>query len=113
MIHAYEQKGGKLEINNPYTLNGKTTSNWDYHVASLVMLQDQSNKELYIAVIDNFFSKFPMTLNEWFKLFSPNQIIKYRLVPFIRSEDREHKYMAYEKAKSEAEKTKRTPPKFY
>ncbi len=108
-IQAYEQNGKKLKINKPNTLLGKKTSNWDYHVASLIIFKDLISKELYIAINDNFFSQHPMTLKEWTGLFSNSQKIKYVLVPFIRVKGKETLYTTLKMAEKEAEEKRRTP----
>ncbi len=112
-IQAYNYHGGKLKIKQAKTLQGKETSGWDYHVASLVIIQNLKDKNLYIVVNDNFFSENAMTIQEWTTLFSNSQKIKYRLIPFIRSKKREELYMTFDEANKKAASKKRVPNRKY
>jgi hypothetical protein len=108
-IQVYSKDTAKIAVKNRTTTFDASTSDWDYHEASLVVFQDVNTKEVYMAVIDNFFNIAPMTLSEWMSIFSAPKDLKFRAYPFVRVQEREDKYMTLEAATQYSKENTRNP----
>ncbi len=107
-IRAYDGKKNKngeqkrINVNRTKTAFGVSTSGgYKFHEASLVVLQNVKDKEMYMAVVDNFFNILPMTFSEWLGLFSdPSSELRFCIRPYGRDEKTEENYMSMAEAKA-------------